>query len=268
VKPDETDLERRLAASLAGTVTPAGDHPGVEELTAYRGGELDAAAERRVQDHLASCRDCLDELLELDSFLLPADGAPSPGVGDLETAAAWRAMRGKLPLAAPSPARPAAARRRRWTMAAAAVLLVAVGALSLWSVGEHRAATALRQRLAALSRPQTNAAIIDLFPAGVTRSEEGETPPAVELPADAGHLTLVVNLPPAPGFASYEAEIVDAEGHTEWSGGGLTRSRFDTLRLGLPRDFLAPGDYALRVLGDDGDERREVATYPLRVPPP
>jgi len=265
--PSEADLKRRLAASLAGTVTPAVDHPGVGELTAYRGGELDAEAERRVQDHLASCHDCLDSLLELDAFLDPAGGAPAPGVGDLETAAVWRTIRGKLPRDAPAEVQPAAARRLRWAMAAAAVLLVAAGALSLWAVGEQRAARALRQRIAELSRPQPNAAIVDLFPAGATRSEEA-APTVAELPADAGHLTLVVNLPPAPGAASYEAEIVDSEGHTAWSGGGLTRSRFDTLRLGLPRGFLAPGDYALRVLGGDGDERREVATYRLRVPSP
>jgi hypothetical protein len=234
-----------------------------------------------VQEHLLGCRPCLDELLELDSFVAPEEEsaagaartadteAGAGGVADLETAAAWRAMRSRLPPRGSGLATGLAAAGRRapaWLAAAAAVLLVAVGALSLWAVAEHRAASALRQRVAALARPQTDAAIVDLFPAGARRGEEEQ---AVELPADAGHLTLVVNLPSsAAAAARYRVEIADAAGRAVWSGDGLTPSRFLTLRLGLPRGFLAPGDYDLRVTTADDGEGNEVATYPLRVAPP
>lgn len=264
----DADLRKHLAAALADDLPPAGDHLDLATLTAYRGGELDEAAERRVQDHLESCRTCLDELLELDAFLHPTDDTPAPGTSDLETAAAWRALHRDM---VPGTAAP---RRRTWIpLAAAALLLVTLGAVALWGAGEHRAAQTLRQRLAALSQPQTDAVIVDLFPAGTIRSETaGDTAPA-ELPAAAGHLTLVVNLPPAAvaeasAAAGYDAEIVDTAGRAVWSGGGLARSRFDTLRLGLPRGFLSPGDYRLRVLAPDGDGDRTVATYALRVVPP
>jgi anti-sigma factor RsiW len=271
----DADLKKRLAAALADDLPPAGDHLDLATLTAYRGGELDEAAQRRVQDHLESCRACLDDLLELDAFLRPADETPAPGTRDLETAAAWRALRRELAPGAGTPAPPRSAESRPpWaTLAAAALLLVSLGAVALWGAGEHRAAQTLRQRLAVLSQPQTDAAIVDLFPAGATRSEADGGAAAAELPAAAGHLTLVVNLPPAPGgeavpATSYGAEIVDTAGRTVWSGSGLARSRFDTLRLGLPQGFLPPGDYRLRVLAADGDGERTVATYALRVVPP
>lgn len=45
--------------------TPAGEHPSAERLVAYRAGELTAAEQEAMRDHLALCRECTDILLDL-----------------------------------------------------------------------------------------------------------------------------------------------------------------------------------------------------------
>lgn len=267
---DRSESEQRsLLSGPAGdwverAGTAAGDHPGVEELIAYHHGNLPEDGQRRVQDHLVTCSQCLDHLLELDAFSRPETDPEgrvggATGAADFETAAAWRALRPRLPSAP--------ARLPRWAAVLAASLSLAVLGLALWSLAQRHEVTALSQRLAEISRPQPGVAIVDLYPPSAVR-RDGVAPPVVELPAGAGYATLVINLPAGGRQAGYEVEILDSEGHLLWSGGGLEASRFGTLRLGLPGGFLPPGEHSLRLYGRAGEERHWIETYPIRVPEP
>lgn len=273
----EQELRERLAGPAGEWVeeaaAAAGGHPDFDELVAYRGGELPDDDRRRLQDHLVTCRDCLELMLELDAFLRPEtepeERTAAAGAADFATAAGWRALRSRLPSGEAGPAEGARSgpRPRRWVAALAASLAVAVIVLALFALQLHRDVTALDRQLAELSRPQPGAAIVDLYPVSAARGE-GEAAPVAELPAATGYATLVVNLPEGAGEASYEVEIVDPEGRILWSGSGFEASRFGTLRLGLPDGFLAPGEHALRLYAGDGEERHWIETYPLRVPEP
>jgi hypothetical protein len=259
----EIELRRRLAAPAGDWVAEAGggdgDHPDVDALIAYHGGGLPEDEQRRIQDHLVACRECLGHLLELVEFAGPGAGAEgAAGAAEFETAAAWRALRPRLPAA------PAARWPRRAVALAAALALAALG-LGLYALDQRRAATALGERLAELSRPQPGAAIVDLFPASAVRGE-GEPVPVVELPAGAGYATLVINLPEGERYGGYEVEILDPAGRPLWSGGGFEASAFGTLRLGVPGGLLPPGEHSLRLYGHDGEERHWIESYAIRVP--
>lgn len=261
--------QRSLLAGPAGDWVEqagpaAGGHPGVEELMAYHGGSLSQEEQQRVQDHVVTCRQCLDHLLELDAFTRPEAGSEggvtgASGAADFETAAAWRALRPRL---SPGPVKVP-----RWAVVLAASLTVAVLGLALWTLDQRREIGVLSQRLAEVSRPQPGVAIVDLYPPSAVRGE-GEAVPVVELPAGTGYATLVINLPAGGRQAGYEVEILDSQGRLLWSGGGLEASRFGTLRLGMPGGFLPPGEHSLRLYGRTGEERHWIETYPIRVPEP
>lgn len=260
---DDGEPSRELAAAagdwLRDAAPAAGGHPSVDELIAYQGGRLDGDAERRVQDHLVVCRDCLDHLDELAGFVAEKGGAGETApAADLATAAAWRALRPRLVAAPPR-------RLPRWAQAAAAALLVAAVGLGLWGLDRQAEVRALGERLAELSQPRPGAAIVDLYPASAARGQ-GAPPAPAELPAD-GFVTLVVNLPPDAPPGPYRLEIADAVGDRLWSGGGFEASRLGTLRLGLPEAYLPPGVHTLR-LAAAGEEESWIETYPLRVGAP
>jgi hypothetical protein len=260
ISSSEAAFRADLAACLAqgkGEVAAPGPHPSAEELVAYHGGRLSEDEGLRLQGHLVACPDCLAALLELDSFVQPAGDVPA-GVPDLIVAAAWRALKPRLAGAGLS--------RRAFQALAAGLAVTALG-LGLWSVAQRQTLAGLRREVASLSRPQPTAAIVDLFPAGATRGEPASST-AVELPAEAAYLTLILNLPPSREHAAYGAEISDREGRALWSGGGLARGRFGTVRLGLPGRFLAPGEYRLQLFGLDGEARHPIESYAIRVPEP
>jgi hypothetical protein len=266
MKPADSKLRDRLAEPITDWVesraaAAGGVHLGIDTLTAYHEGVLAEAEQRQVQDHLVVCRECLGNLLELDEISRPTDGAIGTGTAELTDDDAWRALRRRLPVE-----RPPATGMPHWVAALAAVLAVAVIGLALWSFAQRREASALRQRLAALSQPQPGAAVLDLYPLSEARGEDGT--PAVELPAEGGYTTLILNLPAGPRHTSYEVEITDADGHRLWSGGGLVTSRFGTLRLGLPAGFLPPGEHALQLYAVDSEEKLWIETYAIRVPDP
>lgn len=277
--PRQSELRSRLAGPagewVAEARAAAGDHPEVDELIAYHTGELAEADERRIQDHLVTCRDCLEHLLELDAFTGSgtesgpegrtggaAEAAAGAGAADFETAAAWRALRSRLP------AGPSRVPRRAAVLAAS--LAVAVVGLAVVALDQRREVGELSRRVAELSQPQPGAAIVDLYPASALRSE-GAPREAFELPA-AGYTTLILNLPQnlteSAGSDRYSVEILDAGGGLLWSGGALEPTRFGTLRLGLPGGFLPAGGHSLRLYRLDGEQRRPVESYPIRVPAP
>lgn len=258
---------------------PAGVHPDVDAWIAYHEGELAAAEEERLRRHLVHCPACVSLLLDLDAFSGGGDGEE---LSELERAAAWRSMRAALerevklreevpvaPLrrtarrrtARRRTARRDGARRLAVPAALAASLAAGVLGLALWNV--HRDAAALQMTVAALTEPQVNVPIRDLYPDTATRS--GGAARSTEVPP-APFFTLVLNLEEPPDFAAYEVEVVGAAGHVAWTGQGLEMSPYGTFTLGLARDFLTPGEeYRVRLYGVTGDARELLQDYPVRI---
>lgn len=254
-----------IAAALRASTEPGLEsHLEIDEIFAYHSGSLDAERFERAQSHLLVCRRCLDDLLDLETFVglgaehdesaeQPTDLAP----GDFEVASAWQSLRSRL-------ARPRSS--SRFVLPLAASLLVAVLGLA-WALLQQADADAtveaLREEVARLETPQPDARIIDLAPASGTRGEGADAPRG--LPATSGFATLVLRVPePVAGGDSYAVEIVDADGRQVWAG-ALRMEELGLLSLALPGSFLAPGEYRLLVSVDLAGDRRFLESYPLRV---
>jgi len=262
---DTRELRSRVARALEPAMerdaATAGPHPSVDELVRYHGGDLGEEAAERVQAHLVVCAECLESLLDLESFVAAGasgEGA-EPGSVPAETE---RSRRSTVSSASGS---------RRVALALAASLLVAISTLAFWVVRERTAADDLRQQVAALSAPRPDVPIVDLFPDASVRRRPGDQSPTV-VSAGEEYVTLVLNLPQAAEHDRFEAELVDSQGRVSW-GGPLTRSRFGTLTLGLGRRSLSPGDNRLLLYGVDEAEgpgpgrRRLLETYSFRIEP-
>ncbi len=252
----ETDTFRaEVAAALAPTMEDDGpggprEHPTPDELTAYTQGRLDAPDAERVQDHLARCRRCFEEVTELDGFVRAGHDGPGE-VRDLREAAAWRALRPRL-----------ATPRRAWPLALAASLLVATLGLGVWAVHQHGETVRLRQELARLSQPQPAATLVDLFPDAEVRGAGGG--PAVVDLAAVDHVTLILHLPEPPGATAYEAEIVGSGDRALWRG-PVPMDEYGTLTLGIPRSFLEPGSHRIDLYATGADGPDLLDSFPLEL---
>ncbi|HEX9734952.1 MAG TPA: zf-HC2 domain-containing protein [Thermoanaerobaculia bacterium] len=260
--------ETPAVAETSPPAPPAGGHPDVDAWIAYHEGELGTDEEQRLRRHLVKCPACVSLVLDLDAFTAGAEG---PGAGEelseFERAAAWRSLRAHLEREeGPRGAAPVAApRRAAWRLAVPSALAatLAAGVLGLASWNAHREVARLQGVVAALSEPQVNVPIHDLYPDTATRSGGGTRPAEVRA---APYVTLVLNLEEPADFAAYEVEVVDAAGHVAWTGRGLEMSEYGTFTLGLARDFLTPGEeYRVRLHGVDEDARKLLQDYAVRL---
>lgn len=241
---------------------PAGGHPDVDAWIAYYEGELAAVEEDRLRSHLVRCPACVSLVLDLEAFA----GGAGEELSEFERAAAWHSMRAVLDRdekprqAAAEVGRRRGARRLAVPAALAASLVAGVLGLALWQA--QRTAAELEATVAALSEPQVNVPIRDLYPDTATRGGGAARP--AEVPP-AAFFTLVLNLEEPRDYPGYEVEVLDAAGHALWTGSGLEMSSYGTFTLGLARDFLTPGEYRVRLYGVTGDARELLQDYPVRI---
>ncbi|HEY4596436.1 MAG TPA: zf-HC2 domain-containing protein, partial [Thermoanaerobaculia bacterium] len=123
----EPEIRQALEEWMAETGGGAGEHPDTEVLAAYQARELPPAEERRVQDHLALCRECALLLLDLEELDDPDFGREievPAGTGE----ALWSRLRQEIREAPAAAVVPFPRRRLAppppWMSALAAALLV------------------------------------------------------------------------------------------------------------------------------------------------
>ncbi len=236
---------------MSESMTTTHPHPSVETWIDYHAGGVSDEEGQRLQQHLSSCRQCVDLVLDLDAF---AESRPrrSSAVGDFERAAAWRAVKGALEPRPP-------ARVTRWPAVAAiaaSLLFAAVG------LSQRSARVELEARLATLTQLQPNTVIADLRPGARERSSSG-VDATVDLPA-AARITLVLHLEDEVDHPAYELCVVDADGTEIHRISGLAISDVGNFRLGLPPGALAAGSYELRLFGIGPNGEHLLETYPIR----
>jgi hypothetical protein len=221
------------------------DHPSPEELAAYQANELSPERDDAIQEHLAGCSLCTQALLDLHRFLdPPEEDRPREGVADLETAVAWRKLRGKIEaekrgaprerISEPSPRRRSQGAPRT-AYALAAVFAMATLGLSLYvvSLKQELRLSGLSPRLLFLSSATTRA---------------GE-PKAVELPQRRDELVAVVLiLPPGVSNREYRVEVHRQQGGKVFEKGGL-EAQPDGVVFLLPSSSLDSGPYEIKLEG-------------------
>ncbi|HEY4562722.1 MAG TPA: zf-HC2 domain-containing protein [Thermoanaerobaculia bacterium] len=258
----EPEIRQALEEWMAETGGDAGEHPDTEVLAAYQARELPPAEEQRVQDHLALCRECALLLLDLEELDDPDFGREievPAGTGE----ALWSRLRQEI-RAAPAAAVVPFPRRRLaapppWMSALAAALLVAVIGLSVW-------VASLRRTVEGLSRPEVNAAVLDLVPGGVGQREGGSAPAAV-VPSGSRLFTLILSPGRRGDFQDYAAEIARPGGAVTWRGRGLRPNAYGSFSLTLTRRAFAAGEHRLRLFGIRNGGREVLGEYAFQIAP-
>lgn len=205
------------------------EHPSPETLTAYQANELSQEEDERIQSHLAQCRHCTEMLLELEEFLQPADREAAPAA-DFEMAADWRKLRSRM-----------RGRKRRLTYAMAAVLLLAVVGLSIYT----------------LSREPERFATLE--PLNSTRGP-AEAIAVVELP-----VTLVLKSQAESSYPEYRADLLDDHGRLIRELSHLQGSQSFEVEIPLGRRALKRGKYRVKLLGVKGRGADPVGEYVFKV---
>jgi len=244
----ETPYDAELA-DLFAEKGEAGEHPDDEELFAYLGDELGGGEEERLRAHLAGCRACTARLLDLEPLATPDE--PQAAAADFELAAAWRDFETRRSEAS----RPAAGRGRFYPLAAAALLVLAVG-LSFWALDLRQINVHLRSEIAS-AQPNLPVVYLDAVRAEAPRSE---------LP-DSGLVLLMLSSLESEPSGDYAVEVFDAEGREVWAVEGLELSDHGSVRLGLPAESLSPGEYRVLLYGAGAAGRELAGEYRLRFEP-
>lgn len=267
----ETEIRQALAEWMedaGGAGRKSDEHPDAEALAAYQARELTPAEAQRVQDHLLLCRECATLLFDLEETGSPDFGREievPEGTGEV----LWDRLRQEI-RAAPSPSAEVVVpfqrfQRRRlaapppWMSALAAALLVAVIGLSVW-------VASLRRTVEGLSRPEVNAAVLDLVPAGVGQREGGAVAAAM-VPPGSRLFTLILSPGGRGNFQDYAVEVARPGGAVAWRGRGLRPNDYGSFSLTLPRQAFATGEHRLRLFGIRDGRWEALGDYAFQIAP-
>lgn len=262
-KPPLDAALRHLAEQQRRSLT---SHPTPQELAAYHAGELPPEAEARILDHLAVCRECSDLLLDLSGF---ADLKPPEGVPDLtdqQVEEDWQALRERMRKEAPPspprtaevvPIRPAGPATKPgriypvWLPVAASLLAVLGFSFGLYQSVQ---VGALEQQLDEQRQPWSPP-IISL---DITPQRSGEEKGVASMSSREGAVLSLYN-DDAKIFPAYEAEI-DNRATVK-----AVASKEGGVSLVIPRGFLKPGSYQIRLYGIQQGQRTDVGTFKVQV---
>ena len=236
-----------------------GPHPPPDRLLAYQLDELDAEAREVVEGHIALCSECAREVLDMASFLDDAMEPTSAALREEGETIAETAAREVFGAPAVQDSAPEATPDRPPTLAsvhamprkppfylrpstawAAALLL---GVVNLGLLGHILAPPDP-------AGPRPNVELVDLG-GGIRGGETLE----VRFPDGAPGSVLVVPAPTLPDEVGFAIRIEDLDGGTLWENHELRRNSQGLLTVSIPRGFLPPGAFRLRLarLGDDGE---------------
>ncbi len=250
---DLTAAVKLLATTAESRLTV---HPPPEELAAYHRGELEAAQERRLQGHLALCRECTALLIDLTQMLEkkpPADGD--------EWAAAWPAMQRRLADTEPEPSlelgEPRSFGSPQLAYALAAALFLAVLGLGGWNL-------ALRQALEQQTSPRFNVVIHDLEPQNFARAAQAPTK-TLELPAGGERFVLILTPTEKPPSGEIVGRILNQDGRVVWRSRGVEPTDFGNFTLEVSRRFLPAGRYRIELLLRDAEQEEPLDAYEVEL---
>jgi len=219
------------------------DHPRIERehvIDGYLAGRLAPAEEQAFEEHLLECPGCLEEVRWGEDFRASLQGAAAQDVVRITVlpGVLMRALR---------------SRAGRWAaLAALGLLLLFPGWLLYRQASLEREIETVRAdrqtleaRLQQLAGPRGNARLV---PLAVTRGSQDETTVEVHTADEPGWLVLSVELP-AVEYPRYRVTLLSETGERLWQGEDLQPSLYDSLLLTVHSDFLAPGEYRLRLEG-------------------
>ncbi|HEX8251921.1 MAG TPA: hypothetical protein VF846_02145 [Thermoanaerobaculia bacterium] len=260
-KSDWTSTNRELTEEARRKL---GNPPTEEELEAYSRGELAPEEEERIRELLVA----YPELARVMFAAAPDDeAAPSDDdyVSEAELLRRFAAVQSRL-RPAPQPARRDSGRVLLFRYVPAGI----AAGLALVFAGLYAQEASKARGLSTTLQMPRAASEIRLLQSDRMRGGTGESIGAT-LSADASSYTLVVPVSGASAnIVDYRLEIVDRSTQKRlWVSDTLRAAGADaTLSIFLPREFLRPGTYRIRVYGLAGAEANELDTMLFTVPGP
>jgi Putative zinc-finger len=264
---DKPSFEESLRA-LAARRPRGEDHPTLQELVAYRAGELSPEGDDRIQEHLTQCRDCAQLLLDLAEFEQYPQPPEEMGPVDARTEASWQRLRARLregeerreegePVLLPRRIRVPLWRRPAlpWALAAG---------LTFCSVGLWQHSGRQERRIEELSRPQAVRTVT------LEAEDDGSRGADEERPVHAGEVVAydlpLSSDPRAPVYPLYAVEIVPAADGAKPIPAGRHQADHGILSI-LLRSAPEAGDYYFQVSGIEGGRETPVGRYRFKVLP-
>lgn len=221
--------------------------PTVEEMLAYRRGELNAEEEARVRERLVA----FPELARAVAQPFPPDDAIA---GDADYVPPdmlnrrWKALQQRIHGA---PRRESGRMLRFWQMstAVAATLALSFGVL-LWKARSE------------LGQPRVAWEEVTLLPNG----SRGPADTLVTVEPNAESILLELSLFHEGRFAGYRLDIVDPTARRSLWSSAVTRRDNGNFAILVPRTFLRPGTYDIVLYGVEGRMIKPLTTYSMYVP--
>ncbi len=137
----------------------------------------------------------------------------------------------------------------RFAYGLAALILLALPLTRIWTVEQ-------------LSRPDSNLAIANLV-----SERDGGSLQAVEIPDEANHFLLLLNLVPQRAYTDYTVVVdpLDSEGQESWRLAGIEPSIYGNFNLLVPRRYLPAGPYLISLFGRNGESLELAVKYKVQI---
>lgn len=227
-------------------------HPALELLEQYWQKRASGAAAEAIQDHLASCSECTQLLLNLSAFH-SADAEP----------ASLAAAREATLLARVVIARRRIDRWRSFSAIAASLAIVGFGVLAYREITARDRALQVAETTPV--QGDANLPLASLFPKGGGRGPEINR---IKIPPKATMLAVVLAVREPPNYPDYRVEIRDADGLIRFSTHGLRPTDTGMFCLWAPASHLAASTYQVVLSGEDHQGSHPIETYVLLVERP
>ena len=231
-------------------------HPSDEVLIGYSTGTLPEQQKQEILNHLANCPQCTQELLVLKDFsdTIPDDFQVSPQQLDRdiqkfrEHEGLEIARQSKNSLKSKS-----MSVSYRALLFAASFFFVTTLSLSLLILQGPNQKTPSQQ-------PEANISIADRLPEnprdrGATLSKDILSWSTNEA------IILILNPPHHKGYSDYRISIHEMDGQMIWEESGFKPTEYGNFTLGLPANFLRPGNYNIKLFGLSTTDTKLLAVY-------
>jgi len=243
-------------------------HPQIEKddiIERYARHQLAPEEQRAFEDHFFACDECFEKLQAAERFLAGVRDAAERGL-----------LRGGQPASA-------ARAWPRWLLPAFAVsacAALALAAVSGWMFfaelprlrrhldqtaaelyTRQRAQAALEGQLGRGSAAEPNLPFVML-----QATRDVQAPPnEVAVPPGAQRVVLWAELGPAGRFRTFRLQVYTADNKLVETLEDLKRNSYGAIALSLPAERLPPGDYLVKLAGEEPPPSSVVGEYRLRV---
>ncbi len=237
-----------------------------EIIERYVRNQLAPEERRAFEEHFFACEECFEKLQATERFVAGIHDAASRGL--LKDSASTDAI--------------SAPRWGAWmfpTLAATSVATVALAVIVGWTLlfqmpklrrqlnqasadasARREALAALEKQVASATQAETNVPLVMLQ---ATRDVQA-APNEVIVPSGAKHVVLWVEVP-SGNFRSFRLEVETTDHHPVLTLDYLQRNSYGALAASLPAERLQPGEFRIKLSGEEPPPASLLAEYRLRI---